>query len=110
MFKCTLYTHFNFDAQILLEKLNALEMDRQFTKHFNFITKLSRFRAAEDIKCSLHASVRKIKFKKRRKKIFNKCFFLHEKYLRLPIPCIQNAFIVHTNGSKIIRTVRELYI
>jgi len=49
----------SFAAQILLKKLDALETDRQFTKHFNFITKLSRSRTAEDIKCLLHAPLRK---------------------------------------------------
>jgi len=34
-----------------------MKTDRQFTKHFNFITKLSRSKAAENIKCSLHASL-----------------------------------------------------
>lgn len=63
-----MYISISSFAQILLEKLDALETDRQFTKHFNFITKLSKSKAAEDIKCPLHASLRKIK------KMFHKRF------------------------------------
>jgi len=85
----------SFAAQILLKKLDALETDRQFTKHSNFITKLSRSGTAEDIKCLLHASLRK-------KKSFTNSFFftyLHKKYLRLSFICVKyayNPYITHT--------------
>jgi len=61
----------SFAAQILLKKLDVLETDRQFTKHFNFITKLSRSGAAEDIRCLLHASLRK------KKSFTNSSFFTY---------------------------------
>jgi len=84
-------------AQILLKKLDALETDRQFTKHFNFITKLSRSGAAEDIKCLLHASLRK-------KSFTNSSFFmyLHKKYFRLFFTCVwyaYNPYITHTSKT-----------